>query len=252
MSKTAIIISSQLNLVKLSLSSRVIDLLRESLEVPIAAWAIYLARLSGNDQFTLGFDRLTADPWFARYVPCNLKISLEQDFAQVIKTVKERLALNQKHQTYGTDLVVRYPQLKAKQTNFSVVVTQVNIDTQAGLVPDNSSSSHLALMIDQQEAEYWWSYNPEVFSPEAISIMMAQWNSLLEGIASHENSSVSQLPLISPIERQKILAEWNNTASNYPQDRCLHQLFEVKAAANPQAVALVCQGESLTYGDLAF
>ncbi|MGL5836637.1 MAG: amino acid adenylation domain-containing protein, partial [Waterburya sp.] len=237
-------------LVKLAFSSRVTDLLRESLAAPVAAWAIYLARLSGNSQFTLGFDRLTADFWFARYVPCNLKISLEQDFAEVIKTVQERLALNQKHQTYGTDVVVRYPQLEANTTDFSVVVTQFNSKTQAALVPDNFSSSHLALMIDQQEAEYWWSYNPEVFSAEVISIMVEQWNTLLEGIVSHRTAPVSQLPLISPAERQKILAEWNDTASNYPQDRCLHQLFEVKAAANPQALALVCQGESLTYGQL--
>ncbi|MFM2311134.1 MAG: hypothetical protein RLZZ04_410 [Cyanobacteriota bacterium] len=237
-------------LVKLSLSSRVTDLLGESLEVPIAAWAIYLARLSGNNQLTLGFDRLTADPWFARYVPCNLTISLKQDFTQVLKTVKKRLALNQKYPTYGTDLVARYPQLAANQTNFSVVVTPLNSETQTALVPDNFSSSHLALMINQQEAKYWWSYNPEVFSAEAIAIMVEQWTTLLEGIASNRNAPVSQLPLISPAEGQKILGEWNDTASNYPQDRCLHQLFEVQAAANPQAVALVCQGESLTYGEL--
>jgi amino acid adenylation domain-containing protein len=237
-------------LLKLSLSSRVTDLLQESLEVPIAAWAVYLARLSGNNQLTLGFDRLTADPWFARYVPCNLKISPEQDFAQVIKTVKKRLVLNEKHQTYGTDLVARYPQLTANQTNFSVVVTPLNSEIQAALVPDNFSSSHLTLMINQQEAEYCWSYNPKVFSVEAIAIMVEQWTTLLEGIASNGTVPVSQLPLISLGERQKILEKWNDTARNYPQDRCLHQLFEVQAAATPQAVALVCQGESLTYGEL--
>jgi amino acid adenylation domain-containing protein len=239
-----------IKLVKLSLSPKVTDLFGVSLEVPIAAWAIYLARLSGNHQLTLGFDRLTADPWFARYVPCNLKISLEQDFAQVLKTVKKRLALNQKHQTHSTDLMVRYPQLEANQTDFSVIVTQLNSETQAGLVPDNSSPSHLTLIVDQQGAEYWWSYNPEVFSAKAIAIMVEQWITLLEGIVRNVTAPVSQLPLISPAERQKILEKWNDTASNYPHDRCLHQLFEVKAAENPQAVALVCQGESLTYGEL--
>jgi amino acid adenylation domain-containing protein len=235
--------------VKLSLSSRVTKLLKESLEVTIAAWAIYLARLSGNHHLTLGFDRLaTDDPWFARFVPCNLEISLKQDFTQVLKTVQERLALNQKHQTYNTDLMVRYPE--ANQTGFSVVVTQLNSETQADCVADSCSSSHLVLVIDQQEAEYWWSYHPEIFSAEAIAIMTEQWSTLLEGIASDQTAPVSQLPLISPAEGQKILEEWNDTVGNYPQDRCLHQLFELQAAANPQAVALVCQGQSLTYGEL--
>jgi len=237
--------------VKLPLSPRVTNLLQESLEVTVAAFAIYLTRLSGNPHLTLGYDRLTSNPWFARYVPCNLKIDLDQDFGQVLKTVTKRLAHNQRHQTYATDIIARYPQLAAEQTDFSVVITQIKLKEQDGFAQDHLATSHLILMIDQSQGEYFWSYNTQVFSPQAIEIMIKQWITLLEGIASNDPSPVSQLPLVSPGERQKILGEWNDTASYYPQDQCLHQLFEAKAAENPQAVAIVCQGESLTYGELA-
>lgn len=233
--------------VKLPLSSTVTNLLRDSLEVTIAAFAIYLARLSNNKRISFGFERLTQDPWFARYVPCNLKLELEQNFTSVLKTVTERLRLNQQHQTYLSDIITRYPQLAARQTNFSAIVTQIELNS---LPQANLASSHLTLIIDQQQAEYFWSYNTQVFSAQTIETMIEQWTILLEAIASNAQCPVSQLPLISAGERQKILGEWNYTDSNYPQELCLHQLFEAKAAENPQAVALVCQGEYLTYGEL--
>ena len=44
--------------------------------------------------------------------------------------------------------------------------------------------------------------------------------------------------------------EWNDTAADYPQDRCIHQLFEEQVARTPEAVAVVFEDEQLTYGEL--
>jgi len=52
------------------------------------------------------------------------------------------------------------------------------------------------------------------------------------------------------LERHKILFEWNKTARAYPQGKCLHLLFEEQVERTPDAVALVFEGESLTYREL--
>ena len=61
---------------------------------------------------------------------------------------------------------------------------------------------------------------------------------------------ISQLPLISKADRRRQLVEWNATARQYPQDRCVHQLFEEQVERTPEAVAVVYEGEELTYADL--
>ena len=43
---------------------------------------------------------------------------------------------------------------------------------------------------------------------------------------------------------------WNSTASAFPSEQCLHQLFEVHASSSPDAVAAWCEGEQLSYAEL--
>ncbi len=62
---------------------------------------------------------------------------------------------------------------------------------------------------------------------------------LLEGIVADPECRIDELPLLTAAERHRLLVEWNDTAADYPQDRCIHELFEQQAARHPDAVAVV-------------
>jgi non-ribosomal peptide synthetase component F len=47
-----------------------------------------------------------------------------------------------------------------------------------------------------------------------------------------------------------MFVEWNDTQVAYPEAAYIHQLFEKQAEARPNAVALVFEEETLTYGEL--
>lgn len=49
---------------------------------------------------------------------------------------------------------------------------------------------------------------------------------------------------------QQALADWNGTKTEYPRDKCVHQFFEERAKESPEAVALVCGNQRLTYREL--
>jgi len=55
---------------------------------------------------------------------------------------------------------------------------------------------------------------------------------------------------LSAIERHKILVEWNNTQTDYPKDKCIHQLFEAQVERTPHAIAVVFEDQQLTYHEL--
>jgi amino acid adenylation domain-containing protein len=72
----------------------------------------------------------------------------------------------------------------------------------------------------------------------------------LEGIVANPKQRISQLPLLTEIEQRQLLIDWNNTQVEYPQDQCIHQLFEEQVKLTPDAIALVFEDQLLTYREL--
>jgi amino acid adenylation domain-containing protein len=90
-------------------------------------------------------------------------------------------------------------------------------------------------------------YNTDLFDANTISRMIGHFQTLLEGIVTNREQRVSELPLLTEQEQHQLLFEWNNTTKEYPQDKCIHQLFEEQVERSPDAVAVVFEGEQLTY-----
>lgn len=62
--------------------------------------------------------------------------------------------------------------------------------------------------------------------------------------------ALNRHPLSPEDERRRLLVEWNETHAAYPENVCIHQLFEEQAARTPEAQALVSGPRSLTYRQL--
>ncbi|MBD2483966.1 amino acid adenylation domain-containing protein [Planktothrix sp. FACHB-1365] len=71
-----------------------------------------------------------------------------------------------------------------------------------------------------------------------------------ENTTSNPEQQLAGDRLLTDAERHKILHEWNNTTTEYPRDKCIHQLFEEQVERTPDAVAVVFEGEQLTYREL--
>ncbi len=65
-----------------------------------------------------------------------------------------------------------------------------------------------------------------------------------------DTKQVLDLSLLSQPEIEQLLGEWNSTQVNYPQNICIHQLFEAQVAKTPHKVAVSFEGKQLTYQQL--
>ncbi len=96
----------------------------------------------------------------------------------------------------------------------------------------------------------WWQYNTDLFDASTIERMSGHFVTLLEGIVANPQQQISQLPMLTQVEQQQLLVEWNSTQAYYPFDKCIHQLFEAQVERTPEAVAVVFKQENLTYREL--
>ncbi|NEO45947.1 MAG: AMP-binding protein, partial [Moorea sp. SIO4A3] len=95
-----------------------------------------------------------------------------------------------------------------------------------------------------------FKYNTDLFEQSTIERMLSHFQTLLEGIVVDPQQLVSRLPLLTAAEQQKLLVDWNNTAVDYPYDKCIHQLFEEQVEQTPDAIAVVFEDEKLSYREL--
>jgi len=93
-------------------------------------------------------------------------------------------------------------------------------------------------------------YDVTRFDAAIIERMQSHTETLLTGLAVNPRSRLSDIPLLSAAERQLILFEWNRTAQDYPEQKCIHELFEAQSERTPDAVAVVDDQEQVSYGEL--
>ncbi|MGA9381329.1 MAG: amino acid adenylation domain-containing protein, partial [Phormidium sp.] len=96
------------------------------------------------------------------------------------------------------------------------------------------------------------SYDENRFDDRLISRMLGHFVTLLEGIVTNPKQPISQLNMLSESEQHQLLIEWNNTQTDYPANKCVHQLFEEQCLRTPEAVAVVWGSQQLTYQQLNY
>ncbi|HSK63090.1 MAG TPA: amino acid adenylation domain-containing protein, partial [Pyrinomonadaceae bacterium] len=118
---------------------------------------------------------------------------------------------------------------------------------------DNGASRFdmtLAMTETEQGYEVDIEYPTDLYRRERIERMTKHLENILESVVVNPTQRLSDLPLLSENEERQLLIEWNDTAVEYPFDRCIHELFEAQVAHRPDAVALLFENERLTYREL--
>ncbi|MTJ10020.1 non-ribosomal peptide synthetase [Anabaena sp. UHCC 0204] len=92
-------------------------------------------------------------------------------------------------------------------------------------------------------------YSTELFASATIARMVEHFHTLLYGIVANPQAKLSELPLLSEAEKDKLF-EWNNTQNNLIESCSLHDKFEAQVEKTPDAIAVIFAGESLTYRKL--
>jgi amino acid adenylation domain-containing protein/FkbM family methyltransferase len=93
-------------------------------------------------------------------------------------------------------------------------------------------------------------YATDLFVPETIARMLGHFQRLLEAIVANPGQRISELEILTEAERHQLLSEWNDTQTEYPRDKSIPELFEEQVEETPDRIAVVFEGQQLTYRQL--
>ncbi|WP_414753961.1 amino acid adenylation domain-containing protein [Anabaena sp. CCY 9910] len=119
-------------------------------------------------------------------------------------------------------------------------------------IENRTAKFDLALSMQETESGLLgeWEFNTDLFDATTISRMAGHFQTLLESIVANPQQRIAEVSLLSASEQHQLLVDWNNTTTDYPQGKCIHQLFEEWVEQTPDAVAVVFENQQITYKEL--
>lgn len=119
----------------------------------------------------------------------------------------------------------------------------------------NGPINDLAVIIHDRgegaELRFGLAANPVRYDPQQVDAHLARLLTLVKRCATaRPDVRVCDIDVLSAQERHQLLVDWNATEADYPTEETVSQLFEAQVKRSPEAVAVVYEGQSLTYREL--
>jgi len=107
------------------------------------------------------------------------------------------------------------------------------------------------MVVPGSELQLQVLYDAERFSATTAGRWLGHLTTLLEALGAGASRTLGDLPHLAPGERHQLLAEWNDSRLELGEQATIDALFELRAEARSEAVALVCGEVWTSYGELA-
>jgi natural product biosynthesis luciferase-like monooxygenase protein len=147
------------------------------------------------------------------------------------------------------DLVARSPRVAANPSVASGERLPCALVLGSGALKDALPAAELVLQIDD-EGSVVLHADPSAYPRSPLDRLVRHLKALCAQLVSAPEKPFRQLDLLTEEELRLLLETWNDTALDHDRSLTMHGAFEAQVRRTPDAVALVCQGRSLTYRDL--
>jgi amino acid adenylation domain-containing protein len=95
-----------------------------------------------------------------------------------------------------------------------------------------------------------WEYSTELFDHNRVVRMTKHFETLLRGVIADPGGRLSELPILTADEKNRLLLEWNATDTDSPDDVCIHQAFEAQVAISRNTIAVHDEDREITYREI--
>ncbi|YAF98102.1 MAG: amino acid adenylation domain-containing protein [Nodularia sp. CChRGM 3473] len=191
-----------------------------------------------------------------KYLPLCFHLKAEFKFSEILKQVTESANNAYEWQEYFTwEETAKSETFCPFTFEFSECIEHSSVaDLSFSLYKQYSCIDKFKIKLsgfdtsDSLITEFYFDAN--LYNAQDIKTLSEQFKTLLEDAISNPEATISQLNILSDRQLQKLLIEFNNTNANYPQDKCIHQIFEEQVRRTPDEIVLVFEQQQLTYAQL--
>ena len=237
-----------------------------------AAMLIYLDRINGGDKTpSLGLAVLNRDGakdkrtlgMFISTIPLTAKPSEDKTLGELCAEINDLHLQIFRHQKYPYSHILSdiHQHHGDVEKLFDVMMSYQNAQIDADIharskwYTNGNSEVALAFHIDDRDHlgvyKLNLDYQTEQFPDEVeVALLKDRILCIVEQITAKSDMTIADVDILPESEKELIIHTFNDTAVDYPSDKCVHQFFEAVAANIPDEIAAVFEGASYTYAEI--
>jgi len=213
-----------------------------------------LNRAGIREQNTMGM--------FINTVPMLIELDNNASFAENMSGIKNTTLSVFRHQKYNYGDVL---QDIRREFSFGEKLYDVILSYQNATIGGNCEaettwyhsgmqSESLQIHIDDRDGEgifrIHFDYQTEKFTEHEIGRMYEHITNLLFNAVADDSRKLYELEILSADEKQRLLVEFNDTAIEYPREKCVNELFEAQVAQHFEKLAIRDNLNEYSYSEL--
>nr|WP_229656890.1 non-ribosomal peptide synthetase [Burkholderia pseudomallei] len=235
------------------------------------AWGVVLSRTTGRQDVVFGtvlFGRMQGGAQsdrslglFINTLPVRMRVA-QTGVEASVKETHAQLAELMRHEHAPLVLAQRCSGVPAQTPLFTSLlnyryskpkVAAAHIADGIELLDGHERTSYpLSMTVDDHERDFTIVAKVcERIGPQRVcELMELALEQLTRALSANPGGELAELDVLPAAERTQVLHGWNETGRAYARDACLHQLFEAQVSRTPEAAAVICGDETLSYTDL--
>ena len=230
-----------------------------------SALFIYLSKLNPEcKELIIGnavLNRTTIDEkstvgMFISTLPLKISVSQDITISELSKRIMDMHTKVFRHQKYPYSHIAEYArQIHGMDSLYQVMFSYQNAKTEINAETEWYSNGYsevpFVLHVDDRDgtSEYTLTvdYQTDLFKQEEIEYICKRLLFILAQMIANTVISISEISIIPPEEYQKLIFDFNDTAIEYPRDKCVHELFAEQVRRTPDKTALIFENKKFTY-----
>ncbi len=238
------------------------------------AWSVVMSRYSGQQEVVFGTTMSGRGGGlkgiegmvglFINTLPVRVEVRGEEGVREVMRRVQEKQVKVLENEHSPLMEVQGWSGVGRGVSLFEAIYVFQNYPMDAGISEKAGAALRISEVMESSKNNYGLTvrgipgrelvldvvYDSGRYEAGGMERMLSHLRRVLEGMAENEQSRVNELPMMSRQEQEEVIVEWNQTAAEYPRESCVHELFEQQVEQTPEAVAVVYEGEQLSYEEL--
>jgi len=233
-----------------------------------AVWGILLGRYNGKEDVVFG-SVVSGRPseiegvesmigLFINAVPVRIRFDAKTKFNDLLKRIQEKALDSEPHHHYPLAeiqsanvlkenlldhifIFENYPlanQLEGYGEKNAIGSTGISLKISHVEVFEQTNYHFNVVVSASDQLRIAFQYNGNAYDRDFLVRLAGHFSLAVDQVIENEQLEIRELRLLSGEEKNQVLYDFNDTASEYPVDKTIHQLFEEQVEKTPDNIAL--------------